>query len=171
MTPVIAWTIVERNWPLALPLLFYTGMSDAVDGWLARRLRQQTALGEKLDPIADKFLLACVYISLGWCGELPWWIVVLVFARDLLILSMAAYALRFTNIRSFPPSIWGKISTFCQLMLAGSSTLRRAWPDSWLASLVPVFFTLTVVFTIASGAHYFWTGLRLMRRAKDGEPH
>ncbi len=105
MTPWIGWAIVERNWSWALPMLFYTGMSDAVDGWLARTLKQQTALGAKLDPIADKLLLACVYLALGWCGELPWWLVGLVFARDLGILALAWYALRYTtSANSLPAS-------------------------------------------------------------------
>jgi cardiolipin synthase len=173
MTPFIGWTIVERNWNLALPMLFYTGMSDAVDGWLARTLKQQTALGAKLDPIADKLLLACVYLALGWCGELPWWLIALVFTRDLMILAMAGYAMRFTAIHEFAPSIWGKISTFCQLMLAGNCTLRRAWPDSWLASLVPLFFYLTVVFTLVSGIHYAVTAVRRFRVAalSAGQSH
>lgn len=162
-TPLIGWAIYQRNWNLALPLLFFTGMSDAVDGFLARRFHQSSALGAKLDPLADKMLVACVFIALGWSGELPWWVVGLVFGRDLMILAMSAYGWARTSVREFPPSVWGKISTFSQLMLAGNCTLRRAWPDSWLAQLVPLFLVLTVIFTIVSGVHYLWTGWRMLR--------
>jgi cardiolipin synthase len=164
IAPWVAWTIYARQWSLALTLLFFTGLSDAIDGFLARRFHQHSELGAKLDPLADKALLVSVYIALGAAGELPWWLVILVFARDLLILAMAGYALLRTSIRHFPPSRWGKISTFCQLMLAGSCTLRRAWPDSPLSALVPLLFTLTVIFTVVSWLHYTWTGFSLLRR-------
>lgn len=164
MTPVIGWTIVERNWALALPLLFFTGISDAIDGLLARRFGWQSELGAKLDPIADKLLLACVYVALGYAGELPWWLVALVFSRDLLILLFAVYALARTRIRSFPPSVWGKLSTAFQMLLAGACTLRRALPEHALASWVEPIQWVAAALTVWSALHYGWRAAVLLRK-------
>ena len=113
LTPFVAAAILHGQFGRAIILFFVAGASDAIDGFLARRFGASTAVGAYFDPIADKILLVvdlscarrCARDSLvdgrRWCS-----------GRDLLILAMAAYGLLFTSVRKFPPSVWGKISTF-----------------------------------------------------------
>jgi len=116
-----------------------------------------------LDPVVDKILLATIYLSLGFAGAIPWWMVGIVFGRDLLILSMVAWGLLFTSVRRFPPSIWGKISTFLQILAA-----LLAMGDRY-GIAVPKAATLWLMIaaTIWSGIHYAWRGLQLLRKAKS----
>lgn len=118
LTPLIALALLDGKYGRALVLFFVAGVSDAFDGFLARKLGETTRFGAYLDPVADKILLASIYLSLGFAGAMPWWMVGIVFGRDLLILSMVAWGLLFTSVRRFPPSIWGKISTFLQILAA-----------------------------------------------------
>ncbi|MBV9967789.1 MAG: CDP-alcohol phosphatidyltransferase family protein, partial [Alphaproteobacteria bacterium] len=83
--PLAIWLIVEARYGVAFWVFVVAGLSDALDGYIAKRWDQRTPLGAILDPIADKALLAGVYITLGLAGELPQWLVILVVLRDLLI--------------------------------------------------------------------------------------
>ncbi len=118
LVPFVAADILHGQWTRALILLFAAGFTDVIDGFLARRFGQPTRVGAYFDPIADKILLVAIYIALGAAQAIPRWMVALVFGRDLLILGMAAYGLLFTSVRKFPPSVWGKISTFFQIAAA-----------------------------------------------------
>ncbi len=101
-----------------------------------------------------------IYISLGLAGAMPWWMVGLVFGRDVLILAMAAYGLLFTRLRKFPPSVWGKISTFFQIAAALVVMGARAG----LAAPVTLALYLMVFGTIASGTHYAWRAVVMLRQ-------
>jgi len=142
------------------------GMTDALDGLAARRLHLQTRLGTYLDPIADKLLLSAAYLALGISGAVPWWLVILIFARDLAILAMAGAALAFTAYREFPPSVWGKISTLLQLLAAGATLVKGSIGAGW-PPLEP-FFWLAAAATLWSGAGYVWRGASMALR---GAPH
>jgi cardiolipin synthase len=166
LTPWIARELLALNYPTALGLLFVSGISDAIDGWLARRCGWESRLGALLDPLADKLQIVTAYSCFGVTGALPWWLVALVFARDLLILAFAAVALAFTTLRSFPPSPWGKLSTFFQLALGGSIVLAAVLPFLPFLLLRDALFWLTVPATIWSGLHYAWTAARLLRAAR-----
>ena len=160
LAPVVAVDIVHSRWTRALIVLFIAGLTDGIDGFLARRLGQPTRVGAYFDPIADKILLVAIYVALGMVRAIPLWMVALVFGRDLLILGMAGYGLAFTSIRKFPPSVWGKISTFFQIAAAlAVMSDRDGFP-------VPVRLALglMVVATAWSGIHYAWTGVRVLRR-------
>ena len=118
LVPFVAADILHGQWTRALILFFAAGLTDVIDGFLARRFGQPTRVGAYFDPIADKILLVAIYIALGAAQAIPRWMVALVFGRDFLILGMAAYGLLFTSVRKFPPSVWGKISTFFQIAAA-----------------------------------------------------
>ncbi len=118
---------------------------------------ESTRLGAYLDPIADKILLSVIYISLGVVGALPWWMVAIVFGRDVLILAMAAYGLLFTSIRKFPPSVWGKISTFFQISAALMVMCARAG----IPAPVNLSIWLMVAATLWSGFDYARRGIVL----------
>lgn len=158
LTPFIAASILNGAYGRAIVLLFAAGFSDAIDGYLARRLDVQTQFGAYFDPIADKILLVVIYLSLGFAHAIPWWMVALVFGRDLLILAMAAYGLAFTSVRKFPPSIWGKISTILQISAALAVMLDRAG----MPAPVTLALWLMVAATAWSGFHYAWRGFRIL---------
>jgi len=115
-----------------------------------------------LDPIADKLLLSASYVALGACGAVPWWLVILIFGRDLVILVMAGAALILTAHRDFPPSVWGKISTCSQLLAAVTALAKGAFALAHLP-LAP-FFWVAAAATVWSGAGYVWRGITLARQ-------
>jgi cardiolipin synthase (CMP-forming) len=164
LAPVAVWAILGRRFPLALAVFFIAGVTDALDGLAARRLDVQTRLGAYLDPIADKLLLSSAYLALAAAGAVPWWLVILVFARDLSILAMAGAALAFTAHREFPPSVWGKISTLLQLLAAGAALVKGSFEAAWLP-LNP-FFWAAAAATLWSGAGYLWRGAVLVRQPR-----
>ena len=95
----------------ALAILVVSGLTDALDGYLARSLDQKTALGAYLDPIADKLLMSTSYLVLALKGRIGWWLAILVLGRDVLLLVACAVILITVGYRPFPPSIWGKLTT------------------------------------------------------------
>lgn len=159
LTPVIGVALARGNYRLALPVLFIAGISDAADGWLARRFGWHSALGERLDPIADKLLVAVVYIGLGLGGGLHWWLVGLVLGRDAAILLAAAALLGRMKGKRFPPSFWGKLSTLFQMTLGGLAVLAGAYPGWGLGAATGPLIWVTAGFTVASGAHYAWRAI------------
>lgn len=167
LTPPVGYFLARDDARTALPLLAAAALSDAADGWLARRLKAQTALGAYLDPIADKLLAATVFAGLAAGGRLPWWLAALVLGRDALILLFAAWALRFTRLRRFPPSVWGKASTAVQFSLAVACVLGMAAPSRWLEAAVQVLIPAAALATACSGLHYGWTAVRMLRETAD----
>ncbi len=115
--PVI-WLLLHQHYQAAMALFFVAGLSDGLDGFLARFFHWQSRLGGILDPLADKFLLVSVYLCLGWLGALPWWLVGLVLLRDLVIVSGAvAYHLRVARLEASPTWV-SKFNTLMQILLA-----------------------------------------------------
>jgi cardiolipin synthase len=160
LAPVVVWAILTRQWGVALVVFFVAGVTDAFDGLAARRFGGESKLGAYLDPIADKLLLSATYVALGAAGAVPWWLVILIFGRDAMILALAGLALAFTKNREFPPSVWGKISTLCQIAAVVAVLSDGAFPGL-RAPLDPFFWTAAAA-TAWSGAAYAWRGLRSM---------
>jgi cardiolipin synthase len=158
LAPVVIREILAGRHAPALALFAAATVTDGVDGYLARRLKRVTRAGAYLDPIADKLLLSGVYLALAVIGSVPWWFVGLVFGRDILILAAAALALVFTGMRSFPPSVWGKLSTIFQSATAVVWMIRNASPGVASDSLAMALVWLTAGITIWSGMHYGWRG-------------
>lgn len=167
LTPWIGVLVARGEWRTAFWLTLGAGLSDGLDGWLARRFSWQSRLGAYLDPISDKALLATLFLGLGFVGALPWWMVGLAFGRDLMILAFAAYGMTTKGLRNFPPSIWGKLSTALQMLLCGGAVLRGAWPEMFLASWVPAVLWMSAGMTAWSGLHYGWTGWRMLAGQAD----
>jgi cardiolipin synthase (CMP-forming) len=161
LAPFIAFDILHGHYARAIVLLFAAGFTDVIDGYLARHFGEPTRVGAYFDPIADKILLSVIYICLGVAGAMPWWMVALVFGRDILILAMAAYGLAFTKYRKFPPSVWGKISTFFQIAAALTVMGARAG----IPAPVTLALYLMVFGTIVSGVHYVWRGIAMIRQS------
>jgi cardiolipin synthase len=162
LTPFVVLAILNSHYRRAIILCFIAGFSDVIDGFLARRLGESTPAGAYFDPVADKILLSAIYITLGVVHAIPWWMVALVFARDILILAMAAYGLLFTSIRKFPPSVWGKISTFLQIAAA----LVVMGARDGIPAPVDLALWLMVAGTIWSGVYYVRQGVLTLRTAQ-----
>jgi len=156
LAPLVVRAIVMGQYREALALLAAAGATDGLDGLLARRMHAMTRFGAYIDPVADKTLLSAVWISLGVCGLAPWWLVGLIFGRDIMILALVGSALLFTGHRDFPPSLWGKLSTALQIVTALVVLVVQAIPE-WVWRPEPLFWI--------SGAATAWSGLHYLGRA------
>jgi len=163
LTPLIVYLIVDGRCAAALPITVFAGLTDAADGYLARRYGAEGRLGAWLDPIADKMLLTALYITFGFAGMVPHWLVWLVVGRDAMILSLAALGLFVAAIRDFPPTIWGKLSTVLQI--AGTLVFLSGCAG-WAAAeaLAPLAIWAVGLATAWSGLHYLWNALVRFRQ-------
>jgi cardiolipin synthase len=165
MAAPVIWAILERRFTLALALLFLAGLSDALDGPLARRRQEVTRLGARLDPIADKVLLSGSYLALWAADVVPGWLVALVFGRDLLILAGVGCLMAFTPLRDFAPSLWGKVSTVVQVVAGVTFLTAAACPWPALGHLASVVIWAVAAATLWSGIHYACQAVERLRRA------
>ncbi|MDP9158742.1 MAG: CDP-alcohol phosphatidyltransferase family protein [Acidobacteriota bacterium] len=160
--PFIVIKLVEGHYISALVLFVLAGLSDGLDGLLARTLKQQTVLGQYLDPIADKLLLSTMFLVLSILHAVPWKFTVLVFSRDISILSASAVLYAIAGLRDFRPSIFGKANTFAQVAAIFFVMLFLVDHDRWIAIARLTFLRATFSFTIVSAIHYVWVvGKRL----------
>lgn len=162
--PFVIMTVLDGNWPWALGLLIAAGLSDALDGLLARTLQQQTLLGQYLDPIADKLLLSSLFLVLSVVKKIPWKYTVLVFSRDVCIVATAVVLYATVGFRDFRPSIFGKINTVCQVAAVFFVLLAQVTAIPPVLAAEKLFLYATFLFTLVSGIHYILlTGHRLRR--------
>lgn len=144
----------------ALLVLIVAGFSDGIDGVLARSLNQRSSLGAYLDPIADKLLLSSSFIILAFKKQIAWWLTIIVFSRDILILTVAVVILLVSGYRPFPPSMYGKLTTASQICLVFIVVLSAAYPDFHLGLLIRVLIYAVTFFSVLSGFHYSFTTAR-----------
>jgi|SRR5579864_6752365 len=163
LAPFIFRAIMGAQHTQALVLFMCAAVTDGLDGMLARRFRQITPIGAYLDPIADKILLSGAYVSLAVAGSVPWWLVIVIFGRDVFLLVSSAIVLVFTEFREFRPSIWGKASTFVQIACAVAWMTQNAVNSPAILALARGLIWPTAAITIWSGLHYSWRGWRLVR--------
>jgi cardiolipin synthase (CMP-forming) len=169
--PFIIINIVDNNHRWALILLVIAGLSDGLDGLLARTLHQQTKLGQYLDPIADKLLLSTLFLVLSILHLIPWKYTVLVFSRDLCILLTCAVLYATTSIRDFRPSIFGKINTGAQVVTIFFVLLFQVDSAAWIYYCRKVGLYATFAFTLISGLHYvFLVGQRIRTHDRSSRP-
>ena len=116
LTPYLFWLMVRHEYRTIIPWFIVIGVTDVVDGFLARRFQASSRLGAYLDPIADKVLLSGTFLVLALTGAMETWLAVVVLGRDVLILAAAGVLYLATGRRNFPPSPWGKLSTFVQIL-------------------------------------------------------
>ena len=160
--PFIVIKLLDGHYRAALILFVLAGFSDGLDGLLARRLKQQTLLGQYLDPIADKMLLSTVFLVLSIVHLIPWKFTVLVFSRDICILLVSAVLYTIAGLRDFRPSIFGKANTFAQLAAVVFVMLLQVNHAKWVWVARTTFLRATFMFTIVSGLHYVYlVGRRL----------
>lgn len=164
LTPFILVALAHGRYALAGWTFGAAAWTDIFDGMLARRFGSQSKVGQYFDPIADKILLTSLYIGLALGGAVAVWIVVLILARDVWILLLSGIALRFTGFRELQPSIWGKVSTFFQIMAAVCVIGARAYESRWFLAVSNVLLAGVVVLAVISGLDYSMRGIRYFRR-------
>ena len=152
--PFFIICIWYNRYDWALGVLIFAAVTDLLDGVLARRLNQKTQLGAYLDPIADKLLLSSSFLLLALKHKVFWWLTILVLARDLLMLVTAAAILLVVGYRPFPPSLYGKFTTFAQILYIFLVVASTAMNYAALDILEEVFVFIVAGFTIFSGVHY-----------------
>jgi cardiolipin synthase len=162
------WALLDGAAMLAFTLFLLAGLSDGLDGWLARRFSWQSRLGAIADPLADKFMVAVLYVILAVLGGLPSWLAALVIGRDLVIVA-GALAYHFLIARlELAPTRLGKLNTAAHVFFVGLVLASRTEsPLAALDVLVAPGVWIIALLTILSGAHYVWTWARLASAARD----
>ena len=127
----ILWLIVNDEFIWALVLIVIAGLSDGIDGYLAKRFDWGTSLGAKLDPVGDKILIAGTFIALAWTGYIPVWLTVFVFTRDIILVIGSSVINIFIRPFGGSPSLISKLNTLLQLEFLAFVLCRAAfgWPD------------------------------------------
>jgi cardiolipin synthase len=156
LAPFLVSAILDDRFELSFGLFVAAGLTDALDGTLARWLKQRTVLGQYLDPVADKLLLSTLFVVLTHKHLIPARITVLVFGRDVGILVVAAILYAAVGRREFKPSMFGKANTVAQVTAVAVVLLHQVSGAHWVVVLRAVALDATVVLTIASGLHYAW---------------
>lgn len=161
LVPLVVWLIITHAMLAAFVAFLLAGLSDAADGYLAKRFNWHTELGAYLDPIADKALLVSIYVTLGFSNHLPAWLVIAVVSRDIVIIG--AFILSWMLSRPVPvyPLLVSKANTLSQIVLAGL-VLAELGLGLGLEPLVGILIWVTGVLTILSAAAYFWGWLAHM---------
>jgi cardiolipin synthase len=160
--PFFLILIAYDHYRWALAVLVVAGLSDGIDGLLARKLNQRSSLGAVLDPIADKLLLSSSFVILAFKKKIAWWLTIMVLSRDVLLLTVAIVIILISGYRAFPPSILGKCTTAFQIILVFMVVLAAGFPNEQLTTLNRLLIYTVTALTVVSGFHYsFLTTRRL----------
>ena len=153
LAPLTIWLIVAGEYSLAFLVFLVAGLSDAVDGFIARRYRLKTQLGSYLDPLADKLLLVSIYLTLGFLKFLPAWLVILVASRDVLIVGAIILSWVLDKPLRMHPLGVSKVNTAAQIILAGG-VLAMLGLELQMTRALALGSLAVAVLTVASGALY-----------------
>lgn len=165
LVPPLVWLLLQQRYLEALGLFAVMGVSDGLDGFLAKRYNWGSVLGAYMDPLADKLMLICTYITLAWQSLLPVWLVVVIILRDMVILSGAvAYHFK-TQKLEMAPSIASKVNTFFQIVLIVAVIFQQI-------IIIPVWLVwaliiMTLLTTFFSGIGYVVEWSRRAHEAKS----
>lgn len=166
LVPLAIWLILGGRYRVAFWIFVAAGVSDGLDGFIAKRFDRRTRLGALLDPVADKVLLVSVYVTLGVAGQLPTWLVILVVFRDVMIVGGFLLIQAIAVPKTFHPLFISKINTGLQVVLAGFVLARLGLgaeagvPDLVLRIAV-------AVTTVASGLSYLVRWARILSRSEQ----
>src|SRR5262245_52088166 len=171
--PVFLILLFDLRYREALAIFVAAGITDALDGAIARLTHTKTTLGAYLDPAADKLLLMSAFVALAILQEVPRWVTVVVLSRD--VIQVGGYFLLFTmtgQAMEVRPSAAGKISTFLQITAVAVVLLARVYPDSVGQRAEGVLFLATSIVTALAGFQYMVRGLLWLQGqgAGDGTP-
>jgi cardiolipin synthase (CMP-forming) len=161
--PFIVWAIASNQMEIAFAIFIIAGVSDAVDGFLAKRFNMSSELGALLDPVADKALLVSIYMALGIWGAIPRWIVILVVSRDIMIVGAVIVSWLYGKPIPMKPLMVSKLNTVAQVgfaaLVLGSLGFGfdSAPYDLVLMALVTIFTLLSVSFYLVEWARHMST--------------
>jgi cardiolipin synthase (CMP-forming) len=161
LVPFIVWAIASNQMEIAFAIFIIAGVSDAVDGFLAKNFNMTSELGALLDPVADKALLVSIYVALGIWGAVPRWIVILVVSRDFMIVAAVIVSWLFDKPVEMKPLMVSKLNTAAQVALAAVVLASLAFgfkPMPYEAVLMG----LVTVFTLVSVSLYLVEWIRHM---------
>lgn len=161
LVPIVVWTIASGAMLAAFVLFVLAGVSDAVDGFLAKRFHMTTVLGAYLDPLADKALIVSIYLTLGINGEIPRWLVILVVSRDILIVGGIMLSWLMGSPLKIKPLLVSKLNTVAQIVFA-CVVLGSLGFGLHVATLKLVFMGLVAALTLLSVAAYLAQWMRHM---------
>jgi len=168
LVPIVVWAIASGTLWLAFVLFLVAGVSDAIDGFLAKRFGMITVLGSYLDPLADKALIVSIYITLGISGEIPRWLVILVVSRDIMIVGGVVLSWLVGSPLKMRPLVVSKLNTVAQIAFA-CVILGSLGFDLNVAPLDTILMVLVAVLTLASVAAYLMEWIRHMNSATAGQ--
>jgi cardiolipin synthase (CMP-forming) len=174
MIPLLVTLILSNHSGWAFVVFILAGVSDALDGILARRLRQSSRLGAFLDPTADKLLMTAWFVVLSIpdfeiANHLPVYLTIVTISRDVFIVMIALLIHLSSGIRSFPPTSLGKVTTATQLLTVGVALLANALNQP-MPILVAGLGWITMAMTVSSGLHYIYHAARLAESASSAPP-
>ena len=159
----------QESYGLAFTILVLAGLTDAVDGAMARLLHQRTVLGAYLDPAADKVLMTCSYIALSSFGLLPWWLTLLVIGRDVVIVLGVLFLRLLSRPAEARPSAISKATTCLQIATIAAPLFSLSlYPSSWLT---PGLTVATSAGTVISGIQYIGRGIQILRKRAVESSH
>lgn len=159
--PLIVWLMIADRFVEATFLFIVAGISDAADGFIAKRFNASSELGAYLDPVADKALLVSVFVTLGFKGVLPAWLIVLVVSRDLFIIGGMLLAYVLANPMAVRPLAVSKVNTAAQIVLIGF-VLGERIGFGMLGPLVDITVLAVAALTVASAGAYVVEWVRHM---------
>ncbi|MFA5280312.1 MAG: CDP-alcohol phosphatidyltransferase family protein [Smithellaceae bacterium] len=169
LVPVFVIFLIQAEYDRALITFVVAGLTDALDGTLARLLKCQTVLGAYLDPLADKLLLATSFIMLAVIGLIPAWLAVVVISRDLIILLGIAIFSLMSIAYEIKPAIISKVTTALQVGTIFFALLNKALPQDFGTFWIAVLFWATALFTFGSGVVYILRGIRILNKSAPEE--
>jgi len=158
--PFLVIEILDGHYEMAFALFILAGISDALDGLLARWLSQRTTLGQYLDPIADKLLLSTLFVVFTHVGLVPRYVTVLVFSRDLGILLISTLLFATGTLRDFRPSLFGKLNTLVQITALIAVLCGKVFASPWIGSVRDGLIRAFAVLAPLSAAQYAWIVFR-----------
>ncbi len=164
LIPVFVILIINHSFGWALIIFAIAGMTDGLDGLLARLTRQKTELGAYLDPIADKLLLISSYLSLAIVEILPGWLSVIVITRDVIILLGILVIMLISRPPEIHPSFVSKMTTAFQILTVLLALL--AGHNPFFKQLTPIAIYTTTILTVLSGVHYIYVGTQILNQKK-----
>lgn len=163
LVPVVVWAIASNQMEIAFAVFVVAGVSDAIDGFLAKRFNLRSELGALLDPLADKALLVSIFVTLGIWGAIPRWIVILVVSRDIMIIAAVIVSWLFDRPVAMRPLMVSKLNTvaqvaFAALVLGSLGFGFEPWPyDGVLMAFVTVFTLVSVALYLVEWVHHMNT--------------
>jgi cardiolipin synthase (CMP-forming) len=167
LVPVMVWAITAGEMQIAFLLFLLAGLSDLIDGYLAKRFNMATELGAYLDPLADKALIVSVYVTLGIAGAIPRWLVILVVSRDIMIVSAVMLSWLLNKPVTLKPLMVSKLNTVAQILLALVVLAALAFEaDAWW--LIHGLTGLVAILTLASVVFYIRAWMRHLNGTKAG---